>query len=256
MEILDQTRADLLVECKASDQFPEIAYIVYASLRDETNDGWAWLSLPDYPSRTLIEIRNGRRKVFCEYRKIDENFRKHYNDNPRTIKINSMHKKCCALVLNAWYRDALGIKTSSQQRSDTADVETQHPVQLQITTLRRWSWRSLRLTLSTKTDWQPRSDSADSETEHPVHLQIKPLRLWGWRSLRVTSHHPNIVVRLATRLSVLGAWLGITSIMTSITPLLLDKHHYTAMATCAAWLGLTVAGVCACRGVEPPSPLL
>ena len=45
-----------------------------------------------------------------------------------------------------------------------------------------------------------------------VKLAIKPMRLWGWRSIRAACHHPDIVVRLGTRLGVLGTWLGVLGV--------------------------------------------
>jgi hypothetical protein len=213
----DQATSEHLRNCDASDKLPEVGYIVYASLRDEANEGWAWLSLPDYPSRTLIEIRNGKQKVFCEYRKIDENFRRDYNCGRRTLQIDSQQKKCCALVLNDWYRRGLGIRTS-WERACEADKDKSPP--------------------------------CNDETKYPTPLQIRPLKFWGWRSLRVTSHHPDIVVRLATRLGVLGALLGIVGILAGVFPLL-ENHRYSALAICGiAALPLAVAGLGACQGVN------
>jgi hypothetical protein len=49
-------------------------------------------------------------------------------------------------------------------------------------------------------------------TATEAELEVKEFGRWGWRwwgELRAASHHPDIVVRLATGLGVLGAYLGI-----------------------------------------------
>ncbi len=45
-----------------------------------------------------------------------------------------------------------------------------------------------------------------------VALIVEPAKLWGWRSLRAACHHPDLVVRLGTRLGLLGAWLGVLGV--------------------------------------------
>ncbi len=39
---------------------------------------------------------------------------------------------------------------------------------------------------------------------------------WIWGQLRAACHHPDIVVRLGTRLGVLGAWLGLLGVALSL----------------------------------------
>ena len=51
----------------------------------------------------------------------------------------------------------------------------------------------------------------DNETG-TVLLRLKVIRLWGYRSLCFASHHPDPVVRLGTRLGMLGAWLGLLAL--------------------------------------------
>jgi hypothetical protein len=45
-----------------------------------------------------------------------------------------------------------------------------------------------------------------------VPLVVKKVQCWGWRSLRSACHHADPVVRLATRLGVLGTWLGLVAL--------------------------------------------
>jgi hypothetical protein len=56
-----------------------------------------------------------------------------------------------------------------------------------------------------------------------VPLVVKKVRCWGWRSLRSACHHPDPVVRLATRLGVLGTWLGLVAL---VDPALKVYEHF------------------------------
>lgn len=47
-------------------------------------------------------------------------------------------------------------------------------------------------------------------------LVVTELSSWGFGPLRATSHHPDVVVRLATRLGLLGAWLGLFGLITPV----------------------------------------
>ena len=54
-----------------------------------------------------------------------------------------------------------------------------------------------------------------------VALSVKRARVWGWRAVRAACHHPDLVVRLGTRLGLLGAWLGVLGVwlgMLSVFP--------------------------------------
>ena len=42
-----------------------------------------------------------------------------------------------------------------------------------------------------------------------VPLTVKEVSRYGWGPLRAACHHPNLAVRLGTRLGVLGIWLGL-----------------------------------------------
>jgi hypothetical protein len=49
-----------------------------------------------------------------------------------------------------------------------------------------------------------------------VQLNVRKANLWGWRSLRAACHHPDPVVRLGTRLGILGVWLGLSGVWLGI----------------------------------------
>ena len=79
---------------------------VFAALRDDTHQGWAWLQNASLPPRSVVKITNtsNGKSVYCEALQIDPNFLTQYNQSPRfAIKDPSN-----SLVLSAWYRAALG----------------------------------------------------------------------------------------------------------------------------------------------------
>lgn len=57
----------------------------------------------------------------------------------------------------------------------------------------------------------PGTTSSDNETGR-VALIVSPSRTPVWRSLRAGCHHPDLSVRLGTRLGMIGVWLGIVGI--------------------------------------------
>jgi hypothetical protein len=67
--------------------------------------------------------------------------------------------------------------------------------------------------------------------------------------LRAASHHPDMVVRLGTRLGVLGAWLGIVGV---VPPALIacrgDQHPSNDWILVLAALLTGIVGYYACRG--------
>ncbi len=58
---------------------------------------------------------------------------------------------------------------------------------------------------------------AKSDDRPIPDLKIRKLRLWGWRALRGACHHPEMGVRVGTRLGVLGVWLGVGAIVEPIS---------------------------------------
>lgn len=65
-----------------------------------------------------------------------------------------------------------------------------------------WYRRALAIRSTTKPD-----NNTDT-----VSLSVKKAKIWGWRSLRAACHHPDPVVRVGTRLGVLGVWLGLLGV--------------------------------------------
>lgn len=60
-----------------------------------------------------------------------------------------------------------------------------------------------------------------------VPLCVKEIRCWGYNSLRFACHHPDPVVRLGTRLGILGAWLGLLALLDPLLKVYehLDEHY-------------------------------
>lgn len=79
---------------------------IYASLWEDSQQGWVWLQAPKLPLRCIVIISNpaNKRAVYCEALQIDDNFLKRYNQ-PQRIFIETPEN---ALVINEWYRARLG----------------------------------------------------------------------------------------------------------------------------------------------------
>lgn len=87
-------------------------YIIRAALHEETNEGWIWAN--GFPSRTIVRTSNpaSDSAVFCQIRKLDDNFRKLYNDDPKKQRIPLI--KADTIVMSQWFRDGLGIKATNK----------------------------------------------------------------------------------------------------------------------------------------------
>lgn len=79
---------------------------LFAALREDTQQGWIWLQDTSLPARSVVKITNPANGsvVYCEALQIDSNFLSAYNQSPR-ITISNRET---ALVINGWYRTALG----------------------------------------------------------------------------------------------------------------------------------------------------
>lgn len=164
-------------------------YKIYPTLHEESNNGWVWLFRADSDPRSVIRLCHKGRTVYCEWRRIDENFIAVYNSRLRTDTLSRENQD--TLVVSDWYRRALEIKNGE------AEVETG------------------------KAGW--------------------------WGELKAGSQHPDPRVRLATRLGILGAWLGLSGLLFALTSLFWQRFNALA-ATLSVILGLL--SLLACRGVR------
>lgn len=89
-------------------------YRVLASLRDELNQGWVWVTNSGLESRSVVKITNKKtnKTIYCECLEIDENYIFVYNNPPR----ENIDKNKATITISAWYRKRLGgINTKTNQ---------------------------------------------------------------------------------------------------------------------------------------------
>ena len=86
-------------------------YRLLASLKDDMNSGWVWITNPNVAGRSVVKIQNQRNRkwVFCEALMIDHNYRYSYKQG-RTYDIPQNQP---VITVNAWYRSKLGLKTTN-----------------------------------------------------------------------------------------------------------------------------------------------
>lgn len=80
---------------------------VFPALHEEAREGWIWASKVPNPTSPHVLVRNltNGRRVVCEQRMIDTNFRRVYNQSPRTDLPNLGN----VVVASAYYREKLGL---------------------------------------------------------------------------------------------------------------------------------------------------
>jgi hypothetical protein len=83
-------------------------YKIYVALDTEKSEGWVWLPLDAGLLAEFVAIKNAANgwKIICERRTVDENFRVVYNSTQSTIHLPETGR---FVVMNAWYRQRLGI---------------------------------------------------------------------------------------------------------------------------------------------------
>lgn len=96
-------------------------------------------------------------------------------------------------------------------------------------------------------EWYRRALAIRGTTERDnqtgtVPLIVSRAKISWWGSLRAACHHPNPVVRLGTRLGVLGAWLGLLSVW-------LGLMGVCAMSSIALLIGFGTLGLLGIAGV-------
>lgn len=175
-------------------------YVVRAALHEEANAGWVWLE--HFPSRSLVKIKNGKtdQSVVCEVRRIDKNFLEKYNKAPRINIESSNHHQ--SVAMSQWYRDALGIPTTTDANNKTGTVD----------------------------------------------LSIEKCRFPVWADIRAACSHPDIVVRLGTRLGILGGVLGVVGLVPVVTSLIGFSSYWGNVWLLLISIFSLLVGWCACRG--------
>ncbi|WP_335922605.1 hypothetical protein [Shewanella algae] len=93
-------------------------YYVLASLAEDINSGWCWIKGSEISNRSLVQIKNNTngKSVVCEALSVDRNFEKKYWDSISSQTNKDLLGKSNVVLMNAWYREKLGIdKTQSSQ---------------------------------------------------------------------------------------------------------------------------------------------
>lgn len=85
-------------------------------------------------------------------------------------------------------------------------------------------------------------------TTGTVELKFVKQRNWFWPQLRVACNHPDIVVRLGTRLGVLGTWLGLIGLVPIIAELAICSSSLRSWVVAVILILAGVLAMFACRG--------
>lgn len=212
-----------------NDRSPN-GYRVFAALHEDTDKGWAWVSLGKrFESRTTIRITRefgGRKRtVYCEYREIDANFVKTYDSREDTACM--------------YFADHVAAKRAKPEDVQLAQLGD-------IAVISKWYRRALGDFETTKRGGGHQKLSFD-----------EPCARW-WRDLRAACQHPEPGMRVATKIAVLGAWLGVTALLPAIVeadPLKgwLVEHcvRYPTLAALVFCSIFAVFCIIAGRGVRP-----
>jgi hypothetical protein len=80
-------------------------FLILAALDSETKEGWVWLPLSSKWTTDAVSIKHHDHSVICERRVVDKNFRRLYEtETGATLPTDDNF-----IVINAWYRQRLGI---------------------------------------------------------------------------------------------------------------------------------------------------
>jgi len=99
---------------------------VLPSLHEESKEGWVWASSLQAMTVPHVLIRNpvNDRRLVCEQPLIDSNFRRVYNQPPRT----SLPDTGNVVALNAYYRERLGLQYSGPDPLDLEISPSRGPI--------------------------------------------------------------------------------------------------------------------------------
>lgn len=198
---------------------------VYAARSEDADKGLVWLYDEDFTSAQTIILRIRKRKklhllsrsVHCTYRELDHNFVVEYNERKHTRKIDPCDLWLC-------------YPKSAYQDVDQERLKG-------IIVISEWCRNAL---------------GVSKGRDGPIELIIKKPLISSWASLRATCQHPDPGVRVATRVAILGTWLGIVGVLFALPD---DwKNCYLAYTGHSLlWTFLVLALFCyfAGRGVKP-----
>jgi hypothetical protein len=94
------------------------------------------------------------------------------------------------------------------------------------------------------------------DTTGRVELNVESYNRWlPWAQLRAASHHPDMAVRLGTRLGALGLWLGLLSVALGFISVAQTYAGLVAIIATVVLAAIGAALICGCRGPQRPSQL-
>lgn len=171
-------------------------YSVFSALHEETDKGWVWALLEEaegFRSRMTIKISHAGRSVYCEYRTIDTNFVKRYDC--------SDHTKC------------MYFKNKEEAKHESVNDLTSLR---EVIVISDWYRKALG---DFGTTWK---------TGERQKLAISKPRCALWADLRAACQHPEPGVRVATRVAILGTWLGVTALLPALVEIESVKSYLLA----------------------------
>lgn len=209
-------------------------YAVFVARDEESNAGWVWVRDSQARRRGAVKITNleGYLSTYCELRTIDSRFRDKYYEKRRsgTVRVGGS--------ATGNFRDfaVQEVDGDLSGRARRLPLPKDGP----IIVIGEWYRNHLGIPDSTH------------RTKKKARLVIEPQAVPVWAELRVAAHHPDPMVRLATRLGVLGAWLGVLGITDPVLKVLepevkpgMEAYIMLAVALAAAFIG-----VVSCRGAK------
>lgn len=167
-------------------------YRIFAALHEDTDKGWVWLRLDEkmgFQSRMTIKICRGEFSVYCEHRNFDANFVRAYDSSGETTSI----------YFGKHEQDHIKQKEIARDEIKQRKGVNMHDLSDAIV-IGGWYRRAL----------------GDLETGGPYELKIckPPLSLWA--DVRAGCQHPEPGVRIATRVAILGTWLGVAAFLPAL----------------------------------------
>lgn len=101
-------------------------WLIFPALHEEAKEGWVWVSRLHNPMTTHIFLKNrtNGRRVVCEQRLVDDNFRRIYNANPRAPLPHGED----FLVVSAYYRERLGLPSVAESAPDLEVLPSRGPI--------------------------------------------------------------------------------------------------------------------------------
>ena len=193
----------------------ELHFIVRAAVSEETNNGWVWVQTP------------------CDTR-LDSEL------TPRTIvTIKQKGEPCWSCI----YVEVRKIDDNFRKQYNCKASTVSICQKKNVVVMSEWYRQALGIVKTT-----PKNDESQTEI-----LLINRSKLPVWRSLRAACHHPDLVVRLGTRLGITGVWLGIVGVGLGLMGTnVLNCVQYGKVLLASIFLLFAILGIVAARRPHRP----